>query len=361
MQKKVKLSGVPRQRKDKMWVWSGTLDLPDGSTKRVDIVRKRHEDCVAEVNKLKQTMVAPTVTAATFGEWFNKWLYSHYESRVATTTFENAVSIGKCHITPKLGNIKLKKLSKPDIQRFVRDMSKTSSIAHAFKALSIVKQCLIDGQHEKLIFANPAEFVKISPPKSVVGKAYTVEEVQRLFDVAKDHRLFPALVLFLTSGLRRGELLALTWDKIDFTNKRITISANYVKTLKGGELRLPKTTGSISVIPLNDYAAKLLEGMERKSNIVFCDRNGNYMRPMNFQRLFATWRKKAGIVGRIQDLRHTFATWLLDNNTPLHTACSLTRHTSASTLTKIYAHTTKVAQTLAINTVSNNIEGLLRR
>jgi integrase len=359
LQKKLKGTGIPRQRKDKAWVWKGTWDLPDGSTRVVQIVRKNYDDCIAEIEKIKSTKSVPATTTSTLGEWWDKWLNQYYKINTETSTFENAQSISKCHIVPKLGKIKLKKLTTSDIQLFAKNMLRKYSAAHVWKAVSLIKVCLKQAQKELMIPLNPADNVKIPKPKSMVGKAYDKDELIKLLTVAQHHPLFPALVLMLKTGLRRGELLALTWDKIDFNKKTITVSANYVKTLKGGELKLPKTQASISKVPLDDYSIKALEGIERKSNVVFPGRDGWYMRPLNFQRVFARWRSQAGVEGRIQDLRHTFATMILDNNTPLKTAQTLTRHGQLSTLTNIYAHTTHTAQIAATDVLAGQIENLI--
>jgi len=333
--------------------------LPDGATKQVNIVRKVYDDCVNEMKKVKETKLIPATTTDTFGEWFNNWLQNFYKCNTETSTYENAESISKCHIIPRLGNIKLKKLNTTDIQRFAKSMLKKYSAAHTWKAISLIKVCLKQAKEEFVIPINPALSVKIPKPKSMIGKAYTKEELIKLLTVAQHHKMFPALILMLSTGLRRGELLALTWDKIDFGRKKITVSANYIMTKHGAELKLPKTSASISVVPINDYAIKALDQVERISNVVFPDRNGNMMNPSNFKRLFVKWRTEAGVTGRIQDLRHTFATMILDNGTSLKTAQSLTRHGQLSTLTDIYAHTTHDAQIAATDVLSGQIESLL--
>ena len=326
---------------------------------RHNIVRKDYDEVVKErILIIKQQEVIKKSGLLT-GQWVEIWLLNYHKADVSTSTFETLESILKCHIKPDLGDIGLQKLTTNRLQSFI--VSKLSSLSPAYvkKTMSLINGALTQAEKEGLILKNPVTDTKIPQPKSKVGKAYSDKEITKLMKVAKDHYLYPALILALSTGMRRGEILGLTWDKIDFKKKEIEISVNYVKTKTGGELReSTKTDGSTAKISVDDFTLSVLAKMERRSNVVFSDKNGNYIRPLNLQRLFNTWKTEAGVKGRFHDLRHTFATNILNDGTPLHVAMSLTRHATSGTLIDTYGHLLKKTQSPAIKRLGKKIKDL---
>lgn len=153
----------------------------------------------------------------------------------------------------------------------------------------------------------------------------TEDEEGRLLDVLPGH-FKPLVVLAIHTGLRRGELINLHWDNIDFRTGTLTI-----KRSKHGESRH---------VPLNRVAVETLITMKRERKVlapfIFTTETGKYLH--NFERTWLTAVKKAGIEGfRFHDLRHTFASRLAMKGRPLRTIQELMGHKTI-TMTLRYAH-----------------------
>lgn len=135
------------------------------------------------------------------------------------------------------------------------------------------------------------------------------------------------IILSVQTGMRRGELLALTWDRVDFTHGLITLDATHTKTRTG------------RVIPVNPDARAALERRAAacRNAWVFC--SGKTDGPLtDLKKSFATACRRAGLVDVTpHTLRHTCASWLVQAGIPLYEVARLLGH-SAITTTQRYAH-----------------------
>ena len=155
----------------------------------------------------------------------------------------------------------------------------------------------------------------------------TREEADRLiaacYKAPKCSHLAPIIITALHTGMRRGEILKLKWEDIDFKNGFI-----FVKDSKNYEGR---------AIPLSKTLQQVLQGLPRHiSGYVFCDKNG---KPYNeIKKSFNRALKYAGIRDfHFHDLRHTFASWLVMEGVDLATVKELLGHKSIN-MTMRYAH-----------------------
>lgn len=101
----------------------------------------------------------------------------------------------------------------------------------------------------------------------------------------RHHPLFPAFLLQMTTGIRRGELLGLTWGNIHLDEGYISINQHFVVTTKGVMMETPKTPNSIRDIPLTPEVIKLLHKHKGKNTqgLAFTTDEGNYIHPRNYQ------------------------------------------------------------------------------
>lgn len=158
------------------------------------------------------------------------------------------------------------------------------------------------------------------------------EEADRLISVAVDvPHLYDFLVLALNTGCRRGELLKLTWDRVNFENQTLNLEAMHTKTQRPRQL------------PLNKNALEAL--MRRRASMnatcpssayVFAHENGKAI--LSIKRSFSTACKRAGLSDfRIHDLRHTSASWMVGQGVPLTVVRDVLGH-STIRMTERYAH-----------------------
>lgn len=176
-----------------------------------------------------------------------------------------------------------------------------------------MKKAIID----KLLADNPVAKIDIPKKQAKPKKTLTIEELAKLFKVIEKSRWIWSAKFMLTTGVRRGELLALRWSDIDYTNNRITIDESDSAT------GLDDTKNSkIHYIPLSKTVKKYLlmqrEMLEKENNpilqneelkktdIIFPNKSGKMLQPGSYYTLFARAAEKAGIKASPHCLRHTF-------------------------------------------------------
>ena len=159
----------------------------------------------------------------------------------------------------------------------------------------------------------------------------TAKEEQRLLAVSAKH-LKPLIAFAVDTGGRRSELLELDWCNVDLGNGRIT----FVKT-KNGENR---------TIRLTSRARTILEGLEPKETGPVFTYGGKAMKEVSTS--FQKARAKVGLEDvRFHDLRHTFASRLVQQGVSLYEVMHLTGHKSVSMVQR-YAHLAPDFQETAI-------------
>lgn len=174
---------------------------------------------------------------------------------------------------------------------------------------------------------NPVISVSKEKVNNQIERWLTLEEKDRLL-TASPLWLQEIIVFSVETGLRRSELLDLTWDRIDLERKTLTI--------------LEQKNRCKDTLPLNEGALKILNDRIKvrpiKTDNVFYNKNGNKIDPENLARSFRSAVKKSGIKKcRFHDLRHTFATRLVQNGVDLYAVQRLGRWKSI-TMVMRYAH-----------------------
>src|SRR5258708_15929670 len=155
----------------------------------------------------------------------------------------------------------------------------------------------------------------------------TVEQAEKLLEAARGSRLDVLLILALTTGMRRGELLALRWDDIDFKQGLVSVHRTMIRVGGYGYVEgEPKTRSSRRRIMLPGMALEALrvhriqqEQMRvnagekwQAKGLVFCDGYGGFFSPDMVLRRFDKLLNEAGLPHiRFHDLRHSAPTILL--------------------------------------------------
>lgn len=237
------------------------------------------------------------------------------------------------------------KLSTIDIQRFYNHLIALGRApATVRRNHQIIHSCLDKAKATHLISRNPCEGVTLPKLDTDEARAMTKDEMDRFLIQIQDPNLatvwLASFLLALGTGLREGEVLALTWDNIDLRNQTLSVKHALARTTaKGLMVKTPKSKKSKRVIPLprevvillrlhrmSQRRMKLIAGNDfKKQSLVFCSKKGTHIIPRNFTRKFYELRERAGLTSdvNLHGLRHTYATRLLERGESLKTVQEL--------------------------------------
>lgn len=205
---------------------------------------------------------------------------------------------------------------------------------------------------------------------------YNAQQVRKLLLFAKEHEshIYIFLLLALYTGLRKGELLALTWEDIDYDKKLLNVNKSRTGSRKNVTMQIttPKTKSSNRKIPINDFVigelkaekqrqedyAKLLgNGYDKSHDFIVRTVLGKpYVNLSAINRVVNRLTEKAGLPHcTIHGFRHSVASILDDNGVPIQDISVLLGHESVQTTERIYVNRRKTAKAETIETLDNAI------
>jgi integrase len=296
----------------------------------------------------------------TVKDWIEQYL-ELYEGQWRETTRKTRKTRLYNHIIPALGNYKLQKLTRAQYQAFIN------------KELETLKESTVKGIHglfmtiinkaveHGIIDRNKFQGISISKGNEEEKvKFLTKEEVQKLLMVAKTFEFdeYMSVFILLRTGLRKGELLALTWDDIDFDNKLMTINKN--RNHLG--IFPPKTKKSNRVISMDNKLTKELKrfqlwqaknklqfGRYQFNNYVMVDRYGVPYHEWKINRILSDMAEKANL-GKFgpHALRHTHAVMLLESGVDIKTVSDRLGHTKINMTADVYLHVSRKQEDEAV-------------
>ncbi len=378
MQKKRKKgAGTIRQRKDGRWEGRWVIGYDEkGLPKTRNVLARTKRECSEKLEHLKASCGDPKAIQVKpdmrFGDWMSYWYEMHAKPSIRVTTQHNYEGWIYNHAIPGLGHIPLNQLTQEELQQFFRTMKSEGRLANTdtFGAelsglsvrlcYSICRKALDKAVELHLIHANPANGCKLPPAASREMKVLTHEEMKRFLIQAKSEGMYELYLLYLTTGLRRGELLALQWDDLDIKTGQLSISKK-VYPVKGGLLvDEPKTPAAVRTILLPPAMVELLAEYRKSifSPWMFPSRlkpdqplAPSYVR----KRLQAILERADCKKVRLHDLRHTFATMALEHGMDIKTLSALIGHASTATTLNTYTHITDEMRLKAALTIDRGI------
>ena len=205
---------------------------------------------------------------------------------------------------------------------------------------------------------------------------YSAEQVRKLLLFAKenDSHIYIFLLLALYTGLRKGELLALTWDDVDYDKKLLRVNKSRTGSRKAitAQITTPKTESSNRKIPLNDTVLEALKAEKKRQNehaeilgngydkshsfIVRTVLGKPYVNLSAINRVVNRLTENAGLPHcTIHGFRHSVASILDDNGVPIQDLSVLLGHESVQTTERIYINRRKTAKAETIETLDNAI------
>ena len=370
-----------RKRPDGRWEgrYTAGRDPVTGKAIYKNVLAKTQKECKEKLAQAIEKNGKVDVVRSgkyTVAEWVRLWFETYSKPSVREQTAYYYNNYIEKHIVPGIGNIKLDKLTTIQIQQFYNKL-KTSGRVQRYehielkdKGLSnrfihgihgVLRSALEQAKKEKLITDNPAKGCKLPKIEKKEMKVLLPEQIGAYLQEANRRGLLPAYYLELTSGLRRGELLALLWTDLDVENMTISVTKQVNRI--NGQLKVsqPKTSNSIRTIPIPKQAVDLLILEHEKhpdSPYMFpSPKTGTMYDPDSFRHTHEKILAAAGIEHiRFHDLRHTFATLSLQNGVDVKTLSNTLGHYSAGFTLDTYTHATQRMKREAADTIGSVID-----
>lgn len=289
-----------------------------------------------------------------YKNWLDEWLAYYVKPSSKQRTYEQYCNITQIHILPYLGDVELIELTPLVLQKFVTYLA-TKGNKHTRKGLApnYVKN-IVSIVQNSLKTAHLIGYIKeytageIRRPKIVEKQVDCFNDAEQKkieeYSLSAKKDKYRGIILCLYTGLRIGELLALTWQDIDFEKGIMTIT----KTCHDGSandkhvriLDTPKTENSRRQIPLSKPILKILKDMKKRSKCNFVIADGD--KPVfvrSYQRTFELLLKKLSITHKgFHSLRHTFATRALECGMDVKSLSEILGHKNATITLNRYAH-----------------------
>lgn len=352
--------------------WHSTGLKVDNNERKNNQIRKQAEKMLNEElvrvnaensfsNKLNTIAKNSKYSNMLFSDYMLEWL-ENIKPKVVQSTYMGYEQVVKGRLCTyfKSKKIKLIDLRPRDIQDFInylyKQRLKGSTIAHYTSNMNTaLKEAVI----AEIIPSNPMDRIESVKKEVYIPEFYTDDELIELIEVIKAQKLKLPLTLGIIYGLRREEILGLTWNAIDFKNKSITIRKTVGRGKYDGVTQflikdIPKNKSSYRTLPMFDFIADLLKKYKEKyklnekifENTYITDYkdficlmdNGELVKPDYVDRTFSRILKENGFRHiRLHDLRHSCATLLLRNGVPLPEIQKWLGHSNIIT-TQRYSH-----------------------
>ncbi|OFZ26165.1 MAG: hypothetical protein A2381_08590 [Bdellovibrionales bacterium RIFOXYB1_FULL_37_110] len=296
------------------------------------------------------------------GEFIKTWLQNKENSNVAPRTMDSYNGVINNYLLPLFASIHLRVISLAHGHKLLTHLHATSLKPVRINfILKIFKQILNDAVRWDYLLKNPLGHLK---PIKVPPRHETYwlpSEIQKFLNASQDNELYNLYLVALNSGLRRGELLGLCWDKIDFKNKQIEIS----RIRDRYSLKETTKTGKIRYVPMNQVVFDTLFKLSlSKLNLqfVFTTNDGqainlNHLSDRKFQNAIT----KANVKRiRFHDLRTSYAANFCMQGGDVYALSRILGHTNVEMTTSKYAHLhpsylRQVADTISFKADSPNL------
>lgn len=328
--------------------------------------------------KLKKKMESRTVKhkVYTFEEWVNEFLDKYKRNELKVTTYNSYAMLYRKHILgSRIGRMKLDSVKATVLQQFYNEKIKAGYSSKTVKSIEVIINSALDKAFKlRIIEENPNLFTTIPKKEKYEAKVLTLKEVECILTESREDPLYPIVITALYTGLRKGEIMALKWDNIDFEGKKIYVKNSLCRVVdeipdeKGCrharyEIMSPKTKKSVRTIPmLSEVYEALIEQKRRQDKdkeknrdiyddqgFVFANEVGNYLAQRSFMTRYHNFLKEYGITDiRFHDLRHTFASLLIESDISMKVIQELLGHSNIATSMDLYTHISETKKEQAI-------------
>ena len=349
--------------------WRGAVSLGatgDGRRRRLKVSGHTKAEVIAKLKELHRSLDAgieqPT-RRLTVGAFLDSWL-AGLPARVEPSTVTNYTDMVKTHLKPALGAKIISQLTVSDVNALWAAKRKAGYKPNSIRIMrAVLRAALRQAERESLVLRNVAALSDAPRVGQADGRSLTVPQAKRLLDAAAGDRLEALYAITLTLGLRRGEALGLAWADVDLDQRSMVLrrqiarirldedaAATTGRQIVLKELKTKRSRRTLHLTPtlvamLRSHRAR--QAAEQlavgpawiESGLVFTTALGTPLDPDNFAHYFDRLCRKAGLGHwHPHELRHSAASIMLAQGTPLWVVSEVLGHASVSITKDVYGH-----------------------
>jgi integrase len=284
--------------------------------------------------------IDPSLSSISFAEWTKMWLQA--KTNISASTRRGYIARINAHLLPAFGQSKLTAITNNQIGKWVAVSVENGAGATVIKqAIGLMKQIFNSAVLDGRVSRNPVIGVPLPRVKSNEKQPLTIDQLKVLAKECGDYEL---LVLFAgTTGLRWGELAALQCKDVSLLNRSINVSKAYSNGLNGERILGSTKTNQVRTVPftkeLIPALTDFIQARPAESHL-FQMPFGGVLDYNNFMsRIFRPAVQRVGFVGvGFHHLRHTTASLLISQGTPITTVAGILGHSSTQMTLNVYGH-----------------------
>jgi len=342
--------------------WAGQIDLGwiNGKRKRKYIYATTRAEVQRRVRELSPQIeegLSPAPERLTLAEYLETWLNTRIPGTISVRTETMYSHAVHQYINPLLGKIRLNKLAPSDVAMMIREMERQGySPSTQRMARATLRRALRIAQQDGILSRNVASIAEGPKLNQREGRSLTPEEAKVFLKAVQGKRLEVAYTMTLALGLRRGEILGLTWDDIIISEDTVVVTVRHqlIRDRDGVHLDDLKTVGSRRTLHLSrplvealdrhrirQDAEELVQGPKWRNdhNLVFTSTIGTPLDPDKFGQTVPKICKEAGLGHwSIHELRHSCASLMIAMEVPLEAVAEQLGHASIRVTKDVYGH-----------------------
>lgn len=366
------------QRQDGRWTGAAYVLTTEGIFKRIYVYGRTREEVHGQLVKLQERSARGLPhpgRAWKVGEYLDYWLADVAKPAVRPTTYAKYELMVRLYLRPGVGRHRLDRLSVATVQSFFNArLASGDSVAKVHIMRMVLGAALTRAMREELVSRNVARLATLPAAPVKDRRPCPADEARRFLEASRSDPLHPAFVLMLVYGLRRGEVLGLSWQDVDFDEGLIRIRRQLVRV--GGRLHLGpvKTRAGARELPLLGIAHEALVEQENRrvlggcpnewtcEDLVFTTVNGQPVEPRNLGRSFERIVQAAELrTIRLHDLRHTTASLLKKLGVPARDAMVILGHSRISVTLEIYTHVDEESRREAVGRIDHLLSARIKQ
>ena len=322
-------------------------------------------------------------SSVTLGEYLvERWLPA-ITTTIRPSTHASYTRIVRLHVIPRLGAVKLQSLDPMMLNEFYAALLRDGcvlrpgglSVRTVRYVHAVLHRALRDAMRWQLLTRNVTEAA--DPPKESAAvrpmmQTWSAATLRTFLEATEGDRKQPAWLLLASTGMRRGEVLGLSWSDVDLEGAQLAVRRTLVAVDMDVAFSQPKTQRSRRVVALDPTTVIALRAWRRRQledkvahgpayvdhGLVFTRADGRPHDPNDFSREFDRHIARLGLPRiRLHDLRHTWATLALQAGIHPKVVSERLGHSTIAITLDIYSHVTPTLQREAADLVANVIFG----